>query len=248
MDQEYVRRILECLKELPGKGYIPDGAERLEQYGLAEPLAELSVSAGQKTLRLKIGNRNETTMNYYLQVNDDPTVYLIEPFLKVRLTYDLLEMAELENIPSIPPEGDCRIVLNIMEEPVTLDRKNGEDNWTLNGLLLEDTKIQSLWQAFSELSFIQCAGYKLGEAERDIWLSDCSGGLRVETPDKLYALFWGEGPDSEHYYAWPQDSNRIYLMDIQSLEALSAAVRAAAFLPNLEENTETDNALSLRWE
>ena len=115
LDPRYIERILECLAELPGKGAVENGALAAEKYGLKEPAAVLIVQAGESSLTLKVGDRNEITMNYYLQVNEDPTVYLVEPFLKVRITYDLEEMALLEKVPDVTPDGDCRIVLENKE-------------------------------------------------------------------------------------------------------------------------------------
>ena len=77
--------------------------ENLEDYGLEDPEVSITVTdTDGETASLELGATNDTVSACYMMLNgDDSKVYLVDSSLKTNMEFDLSDIAEKEDIPSI---------------------------------------------------------------------------------------------------------------------------------------------------
>ena len=82
---------------------IIENPENLEDYGLDSPSVKISVkTVDGETETLKVGNENTAVSGCYVTVNgDDSNVYLVDSLVKTSMEFDISDLAQMEEIPSI---------------------------------------------------------------------------------------------------------------------------------------------------
>lgn len=82
---------------------IIENPENLEDYGLDSPSVKISVkTVDGETETLEVGNENTAVAGCYVTVNgDDSNVYLVDSLVKTSMEFDISDLAQMEEIPSI---------------------------------------------------------------------------------------------------------------------------------------------------
>ena len=82
---------------------IIENPENLEDYGLDSPSVKISVkTVDGETETLEVGNENTAVSGCYVTVNgDDSNVYLVDSLVKTSMEFDISDLAQMEEIPSI---------------------------------------------------------------------------------------------------------------------------------------------------
>ena len=82
---------------------IIENPENLEDYGLDSPSVKISVkTVDGETETLEVGNENTAVSGCYVTVNgDNSNVYLVDSLVKTSMEFDISDLAQMEEIPSI---------------------------------------------------------------------------------------------------------------------------------------------------
>lgn len=82
---------------------IIENPENVEDYGLDSPSVKISVkTVDGETETLEVGNENTAVSGCYITVNgDDSNVYLVDSLVKTSMEFDISDLAQMEEIPSI---------------------------------------------------------------------------------------------------------------------------------------------------
>lgn len=89
IDQSYPKSMLSAISNLKSSQVLSE-AENLSEYGLDKPVFVISVlSDDDTTTTYSIGNMNETTNKYYLILNEDTSIYMVDSTLISAFNYKL---------------------------------------------------------------------------------------------------------------------------------------------------------------
>lgn len=118
LDQSYLENLETLLSDLTAVRGIED-ADTMEAYGLASPPCQLTAGTSSgDSFQIYIGEASGD--NYYARLEGSETVYTITSDLVSGISYELLDLAQLETFPTLSEEnlesvtvdtGDSRIEL-----------------------------------------------------------------------------------------------------------------------------------------
>lgn len=116
---------------------IIENPENLEDYGLDSPSVKISVkTVDGETETLEVGNENTAVSGCYITVNgDNSNVYLVDSLVKTSMEFDISDLAQMEEIPSIT--GSTVKHVNIQGPNGT--KKLGEDGNSETGWSFTET-------------------------------------------------------------------------------------------------------------
>ena len=104
-----VKAILSALSSLHFQQTLPAGAG-LEEYGLDNPSATLTASAGEEEQSLLFGKTTTDGDSYYMSMNgDESTVYIVADTLVKLMQTPIYDMCALPELPDLS-EGNLRAV------------------------------------------------------------------------------------------------------------------------------------------
>lgn len=79
IDESGITTMLSALSDLTAADQIEEGEyESLEDYGLEEPSGTITVTTEQETIVFQMGDYNELLKQYYLKIEGDPRIFLME--------------------------------------------------------------------------------------------------------------------------------------------------------------------------
>ena len=81
MDADSIATLLEHLKKVTAAEAITD-YDSISDYGLDQPQNTITVTCGDETTTIDIGDYNEMLSEYYLKVSGDDKIYLVDSTLK----------------------------------------------------------------------------------------------------------------------------------------------------------------------
>lgn len=81
MDADSIVTLLEHLKKVTAAEAITD-YDSISDYGLDQPQNTITVTCGDETTTIDIGDYNEMLSEYYLKVSGDDKIYLVDSTLK----------------------------------------------------------------------------------------------------------------------------------------------------------------------
>lgn len=81
MDADSIATLLEHLKKVTAAESITD-YDSVSDYGLDQPQNTITVTCGDETTTIDIGDYNEMLSEYYLKVSGDDKIYLVDSTLK----------------------------------------------------------------------------------------------------------------------------------------------------------------------
>lgn len=176
MNQEYVKAILDAIKDIKADQVVMEKPENLADYGLAEPVATLEATTTDgTTVTIKIGDKAGESGGYYGMVNTDGIVYLMPIELGTALQYNNTQMTAVEVSPVIT-------AANITQ--INITNRNGEDYelkytdgggldasgnnsypWQIlkpygGGISADTSKVQEIQSNYTSFKYISCVDYK----------------------------------------------------------------------------------------
>ena len=203
MNQDYIERMLDQLKEIKAERVIMENSSNLSDYGLDHPSSLIVSLEDGATVTVKIGNVAGDNEGYYGLVNADNTVYLLSSDLGLALQYNNTEMTAVAESPKITATDINHIIIS---------QRNGEDyelkynpdsfldnsgsslySWEIlkpygKGYTADSSKITEVQSNYTGFQYIECVDYKgddlskygLKEPAASIYI-----GYTVERTEKL---------------------------------------------------------------
>lgn len=89
-----------AISSLTANQGIPNVSD-MEPYGLVVPSMTIKIKADNERLTYKIGDKNELTGEYYLQLNTLSTVYLVDADIVETFSNGLFEIMQVETVPGV---------------------------------------------------------------------------------------------------------------------------------------------------
>ena len=156
-DQEAVSSLLSSLSPLNSDRLLEEKATDLNAYGLAKPVAEISVTENNnKSEDLLLGDDTPTSSGAYAAVKGDPRVFVIGSYNKTSLDKSENDLRD-KRLLTFDSEKLSRVELTAKKE--TLEFGRNKDQWQIlkpkpmraNQLAVEDL-VRSLGDAKMDLS------------------------------------------------------------------------------------------------
>lgn len=147
--------------------------ENLEDYGLEDPevTATVTDAEGEQT-KLALGSTNDAVSGCYMSLNDDTSkIYLVDTSLKTNLQFDLSDIAEKEEIPSITGSTITSVTIQKPEGTARLYQDStSETGWTFEDIdgsrIPADSSLVSTYtDNFSALSWTDYVTYDQSSLE-----------------------------------------------------------------------------------
>lgn len=150
---------------------IIENPENLEEYGLDSPEIDVIITdTDGKETKLLLGDVNDSVSGCYMILNENTDkVYLVNTSLKTDMQFELRDLAEKEEIPSITgstiqkvsiesPQGDTKVYAD----------SNSETGWTFDGqdgtsIPADSSMVTTYMSGFSSLSWTDYVSYDLNE-------------------------------------------------------------------------------------
>lgn len=187
LNQSYVTILAETLQEIDASRVIsPDEAGELSDYGLDNPQLTISYEEKDGTKHtIYLGDKNTTTENYYLKMNDDENVYLVDSTLKVSFMYSLYDLFDMETFPLVETSsykhieltnGTKKIQFNAVveedaEEYIENDYKEKDITWYVKKADSDEYKlanqitVKAMAEEMTEFAFYRAVDYKVEQEE-----------------------------------------------------------------------------------
>ncbi len=110
---------LEDLSKVYAKRLLEETDENFAAYGLDDPSLIVSVTDGKETITYNIGNYNETTADYYMNIDGTQKVYTVDATLWVAFGMELYDMVQMDKFPEI--QADHITHLNVKTADQEMD-------------------------------------------------------------------------------------------------------------------------------
>ncbi len=225
LNQTPVTAMASAISSIGVKSEITDG--EAANFGLEEPEYLINVTYADGTSHeYRIGDYNSFDGgSYYFMA--DGAIYTISSGLSIYFDYELDDLLQLDSMPT-DIEQDYITGITVMYEgrEKTIDDVNG---------------IAALFDIFGDLSLTTCSDYYSDEAERaELYNIDGSSGITIsykravtttdangnETTNRLDTaytfLFGSSSGHDEGYYAAPEKSTIVYVVDAETVDKIIA--------------------------
>ncbi len=175
INQDRIKSMLGLIDDISATRIIAEKAEKLEDFGLADPTSYLQavLSDGTK-VTLQIGNKTATGEGYYALVNEDGKVYLLSNSYGSGLRFTNTDMTEVAKGPTIEAANIRRIVVDnrdredfelLYQENNDLDKSGSAMfSWILvkpysHGYTADSAAVTTLQEKYTAIDFIKCVDY-----------------------------------------------------------------------------------------
>ena len=150
-----------------------EAPENLGDYGLETPEVTVTITDtdGEETT-LALGTTNEAVSGCYMSLNEDTSkIYLVDTSMKTNLEFELSDLAEKEEIPSITGSTITRVAIQKTEGTARLYQdSSSETGWTFadtdGSTVPADSSLVSTYTSnFSTLAWTNYVTYDLNDLE-----------------------------------------------------------------------------------
>lgn len=146
---------------------IIEDPENLEDYGLEDPEVTATVTDAQgEQTKLALGSTNDAVSGCYMSLNDDASkIYLVDTSLKTNLQFELGDLAEKEEIPSITGSTITSVKIQKPEGTASLYQDGtSETGWTFEDtdgsqIPADSSLVSTYMDNFSALSWTDYVTY-----------------------------------------------------------------------------------------
>lgn len=256
VDSSYLETMAANLAEIVAEKTI-EAPENLEDYGLLRPTCTVTVTAGDTTTELLLGDSTAVDGLRYVSIGDGK-VYLADNSLYSCFQYGLYDLIRYETIPAMDTVTELSVNassqalhLQYLEDSglaysdsyVWFTENNGE-------LRAVDTELtQTFLASITGMTWDSCANYNADEAALESYgLAEPAIVAEIHytqtaeegaEPEELtFTVELGTGTDSQ-CYARIKGSNMVYLIDDSIADALLYTTYA---------ELQPDEVLSMDWE
>ena len=162
-----IRRFIDTLQNEQVTKFVEDVASNLPQYGLDKPQLQLTFSsfASENTAETKAGEQPFASVtfgkvdgdNVYARLGDEPFVVAVRRSLLDQIPIDPLQWQEL-SIFKFKPEQIHRLSVSTDKELALERDENNQWRWLKGSGQINQTNVQSLLKALSNLRAVRWAG------------------------------------------------------------------------------------------
>lgn len=153
---------------------IIENPEDLEEYGLDDPEVDITITDTDGTeTTLQLGDMNDSVSGCYMTINDETEkVYLVGSTLKTDMQFELGDLAEKEEIPSITGSTIQKVNIESSQGNIQVYAdSNSETGWTFEGqdgtsIPADSSLITTYMSGFSSLSWTDYVSYDLSDLSR----------------------------------------------------------------------------------
>lgn len=176
INQDYVKAMLNAIKDVKADRTIAENPENLADFGLEEPLSLLEIALKDgKTVTIKVGIEVTNSQGYYGLVNNDGVVYQLPKVLGLALQYDNTQMTAISESPDIDSNNITYISItnkNGIDYEIKKDAEKLYNNsgnniypWRIikpygEGYTADEAKVQEIQPYYTNLNFFACIDYK----------------------------------------------------------------------------------------
>lgn len=211
-----------------------ENADNLGDYGLENPEIQVVVTDkdGQET-ELKFGNDNDSVSGCYMSKSDSDTIYLVDSSVKTAFQFEITDLAEKEEIPSITASTIQKVEINKDGSTQTLAvDETAETGWSYKSsdgstIAADSSKTGEYMNAYSALSWNDFVTYhtdNLAEYGLDnptiITVNYQVTETEEVTVDKQAVFLVGKQDAEGNYYAKMQDSKYVYTLSAETAESM----------------------------
>ena len=233
MDQGFPQAMLAALDSLTAVREFQVSGSAAE-YGLENPHIIITITAadGVETV-MNIGDKNEISGDYYLNIGSGNTVYMIGEPLALAFSQSFLDLVLPEVIKPMDTITGISIINgeNVLE--ITTNEHDGEDEWFIaeDGggdtgaiLPLDPSEASGLRAAVTSLRWISCVSYNPTASELAEFGMDDPSYLTVSyitaDEEEVVLTFVFGNADEFLAYVMLEGSNLVYQVDVTHVERI----------------------------
>lgn len=189
LDQDYVTNtMVMTAAQATANQTLDNPSDNLEEYGLTEPAVTIVLKkVSDEEVTMKIGAYNESVEGYYLKVEGDDKIYLVDGKMVFAFDMSIYEIADKEDYPLVETTSFTHIKIekenNVVELKGEIEEDSGE--YVLNNSYIEkektwkisdkgavyktgnQEKIKELLSSMSAFDFSSMAAYKPSDKEKE---------------------------------------------------------------------------------
>lgn len=121
VNQDIAAMRVEELSKVYAKRLLEETDENFAAYGLDAPKLIISVTDGKETITYNLGNYNESTADYYMNIEGTDEVYTVDPTLWVGFSMGLYDMVQMEKFPEIQDDHITDLIIETANDTLTFD-------------------------------------------------------------------------------------------------------------------------------
>lgn len=183
VNQTVAKTRVEDLAKVYANRLLEEFDGNFAEYGLDNPVLTVSVTDGKEVITYHIGNYNESTADYYMNIDGTNQVYTVDGTLWMGFAMELYDMVDMSDFPEI--QEDHISHLNIKTEKEELDfyfevtgtqeeastaKVTNVGEWYIvdgsgNKVKANSSKTSALISAIVGLSYVQEVNYNCQESE-----------------------------------------------------------------------------------
>lgn len=165
VDSTHLEGMLSALGDVTASRVIESPSD-LADYGLEEPLCAVTVTTGDETVQLLLGDETGLGGERYASTGDG-RVYLVDDGLLDSFAYGLYDLVEMESIPDLGSLDGLTLTADGQTESwYWQEDEDGEDAWVLeDGARTDAETAEVLAAALADLSWSSCVSYAAGAEE-----------------------------------------------------------------------------------
>lgn len=205
-----------ALSGLTATRYLPDAPDPSE-YGLDAPTTVITVQYGNgHETTLTVGSQTPVTGEYYLQISNDPGVYLVGGALPAAFACGLFDLVQTDTVPDLSTAVEVRANGNAY-------RKNEQGQWCDSRNTPLDTDLTGV---LTGLRYDACVDYYAERFERKDGEYGLTHGKTVRVTygpadaPETWELIIGNDYDDNHVFVSPAGSDLAYTMEKATVDAL----------------------------
>lgn len=244
LDQSYISGMLSAVSSISAKALVKENADNLEEYGLSNPVLEVSIALEDKTIaKLSLGNEVPIQGGYYGLADDGNSVYIFDSSYYTSFDYKLSDLMTVEAGPEFNGSAVTAFTLDSGKGTIFEAKLQEDLSFSITGAYSQavrgdTTSLTSLFSSYSGLSYGECVEYNCKDSKVYGITED---GARIEiqyeeeeereTEDEekkedakivkqTFILQIGDPDEEGHYYVQPKGSSYVYKMDEDTVESL----------------------------
>ncbi len=165
VNQTVLSDMTSAISSLTANQGIPNVSD-MEPYGLVVPSMTIKIKADNERLTYKIGDKNELTGEYYLQLNTLSTVYLVDADIVETFSKGLFEIMQVETVPEYGTTASATIENANGTIQILHEKTDDGERWYLddeNQTLLDSSAASKLVNYGLGVSWLDCDTYQATE-------------------------------------------------------------------------------------
>lgn len=236
LKQETVNNLAWDYIDLKPNRTIEEQAENLEQYGLEQPQASISLRMKDESeVTFLLGNQSEGGDGYYLMMEHQPTVYLMSSMESNNILCSLDDYRTSE-LFAFTEETIQKIVYQVGDSTYTVER-NGKQ-WNMKEPYEREVySIEFSENVITPVLSLKIAEYYDDQSQEQCGLEHPQYSLQVTGADETDTLFIGDKNESGCRYAKWKNKNGIFGISEESLSFFEVSpltyMQTYVFLPHI---------------